>query len=58
MEATQAAEDDDGSEQGCLLQGMLRLKGVGFLEYGEVEWALRKVRGDRQRFFFIRLDEW
>lgn len=45
IEAAQAAAvdaDDDGEEEGCL-EGVLRLKGVGFLQFAEVERALRKV---------------
>jgi hypothetical protein len=35
-------EEDDERQSGCL-QGVLRLKGVGFVQFAEVERALRKV---------------
>lgn len=44
IRAAQAApeEEDEPGGGGCL-KGVLRLKGVGFVEFGEVERALRKV---------------
>lgn len=41
--AQEADEDKDDEEQGCL-QKVLKLKGVGFLDFVEVERALRRVR--------------
>lgn len=50
VDAAQAVDDEEDEEEerdpgeGCL-KGVLRLKGVGFVTFAEVERALRKVRG-------------
>ena len=43
LEAAQA-DDDEAEPGGGCLKRVLRLKGVGFVEFGEVERALRKVK--------------
>lgn len=44
LAAAQADDEEAAPGSGGCLKGVLRLKGVGFVEFGEVERALRKVK--------------